>query len=263
MQNNRPFILLTNDDGIHAPGIKHLWKALGNFADIAIVAPSTEKSGSALSTTMFSPLHILPVKWENDTPAWSITGTPADCVKIATSVVLSKKPDFILSGINQGSNAGTTVLYSGTIGGVIEGIYKNIPGIAFSCEDFYEPNFSDVEKYIRPIVDHFIKNPLPSGSFLNVNFPCKSQKIKGFKMAVQGISAWQENPDIRKHPKGHNYCWTRGIWKIREDELKNSDVALLKEGYITAVPIQIQELTDHKIIASHKESFEEVFSNIL
>src|SRR3989338_2220579 len=146
----RPFLLITNDDGISAPGIKHLWQAVHEFADVAIVAPHVEKSGCGLSITWAKPLRIQPFVWDGDTPAWSVNGTPADCVKMACSVILEKRPQMVLSGVNRGSNAGRTVLYSGTIGGVIEGAYKNIPGIAFSFSDMNMPlpPLESTKKYI-------------------------------------------------------------------------------------------------------------------
>src|SRR5262249_46512385 len=150
----KPFLLITNDDGIHAPGIRHLWESVHAFADVAIVAPHTEKSGSGLSITWAKPLMIREVAWEKNTPAWTVNGTPADCVKMATSVLLKKRPDMVISGINRGSNAGRTVLYSGTIGGVIEGVLKQIPGIAFSFCDMDPPPLSVTKPYIFPLIQH-------------------------------------------------------------------------------------------------------------
>ena len=120
-------ILIINDDGIHAPGLIHLWKALVDLADVTIIAPAIEQSGVGLGITLRSPLHIESVAWNKGTPAWKISGTPADCVKMALSVILKTPPDLIVSGINRGSNSGRNVLYSGTVGGVIEGVLRNIP----------------------------------------------------------------------------------------------------------------------------------------
>ncbi len=239
----KPYLLITNDDGIGAPGIKHLWQAVHKKADVAIIAPHQEKSGSGLSITWTKPLHIRPFPWEKETPAWSLNGTPADCIKMALAVLLEKKPDMIISGVNKGSNAGRTVLYSGTIGGVIEGILKGIPGIAFSFSDAEEPPLSVTEKYIFPLIQHFLKNPLPYGTLLNVNFPyrCK-ERIQGIRMAKQGKSYWKEAPDRRVHPEGAPYYWLGGAWGSVEEE-PDSDVALLEEGYIAIVPIQVGELT--------------------
>lgn len=239
----RPFLLITNDDGIHASGIKHLWQAVHKFADVAIIAPHHEKSGSGLSITWMKPLHIRPYPWEGETPAWSLNGTPADCIKMALAVLLEKKPDMIISGINRGSNSGRTVLYSGTIGGVIEGVLKGIPGIAFSFSDFEDPPVAVTEKYIFPIIQHFLKNPLPHGTLLNVNFPVNTkERVRGVRIAKQGKSYWKEAPDRRLHPEGAPYYWLGGAWGS-VDEDPESDVALLEQGYIAVAPIHVGELT--------------------
>ncbi len=258
MENNKPLILISNDDGISAPGIKHLANSLAQDFSLAIVAPHGEKSGAGLSTTMIKPLHIHKVKWENNTPAWKVTGTPADSVKLALSVLLERKPDLIVSGINRGSNAGRNILYSGTVGCVIEGAFRNIPGIAFSCTDLEKPNYQRFEKYIPSIVNHFLENKPPYGSFINVTFPENNLEIKGFKMARQGQSRWFENPDKRTHPEGHNYYWLGGEW-LDHDEHDDSEIKYLNQGYITAAPIHVNELTDVEFLKKHKENFEKLF----
>jgi 5'-nucleotidase len=249
----RPFLLITNDDGIHAPGIKHLWQAVHDFADVAIVAPMVEKSGCGLSITWKKPLHIQPVAWENNTAAWALTGTPADCVKIALAGLLPRKPDMVISGINKGSNAGRTVLYSGTIGGVTEGTLKEIPGIAFSFCDQTQPPLDITKPYIAPLIQYFLKNPLTKGTLLNVNFPPDCEKgVKGLRMAKQGRSYWRESPDQRTHPEGATYYWLGGAWGPVEED-PESDVALLNQGYITASPIQVSELTCQQTLGKYRE----------
>jgi 5'-nucleotidase len=255
----RPFILITNDDGIHSLGLKHLWDAIRDFADVAIVAPYLEKSGSSVSITCSKPFEISEYAWEDATPAWSVNdGTPADCVKMALSVLLSQRPDLIVSGVNRGSNAGRTVLYSGTVGGVIEGVMRNIPGIAFSFFDFEFPALGSAKAYISAIVKHFLASPLPSGSFVNVNFPHRYEHgIKGIRMARQGRGYWIENPDRRHHPTGGTYYWLGGQWSKHEEEPDN-DIALLKKGYITIAPIQIGDLTDQQLLQKHQDSIKQI-----
>jgi 5'-nucleotidase len=257
----RPFILITNDDGIHAAGIKHVWEALFDFADLAIVAPLTEKSGSGLGTTLTKPLQPRAVIWEKETPAWSVNGTPGDCVKMALSVLLKRKPDLIVSGVNRGSNAGRTIYYSGTVGAVIEGTLRKIPGIALSFQDFAVPILGTMSKHISSLVQHFLKHPLPLNSFLNVTFNSKcEEKIEGFRMARQGQGYWIENTEERIHPEGVPYYWLGGRWSHHEEH-PESDVALLKEGYLTAVPIHIGELTDHLLLDQHRDSIQNLFQN--
>lgn len=257
----KPKILITNDDGIHAEGLWYLWRALHEKADISIVAPAGQKSGVGLGLTLHKPITINPVKWEQTTPAWQVNGTPADCVRFGLRIVLTEKPDLIVSGINRGSNAGRNVLYSGTIGGVIEGAMKGIPGIAFSSVDYKTPRYELIEPYIYPIVQHFFEHPLVPGTILNVNFPSQFDHFKGIKLARQGQSQWVEAPDQRTHPGpgGEPYYWHGGQWS-QHDEHEESDVALLNQGYITAVPIHVHELTDHGFLRDRKVHFEDYFS---
>ena len=257
----RPYLLITNDDGIHAPGIKHLWQSVHEYAETAIVAPLFEKSGSGLSITWGKPLMIQSVHWEGNAPAWSINGTPADCVKMALAVLLERRPQLIISGINRGSNAGRTVLYSGTIGGVIEGAMKGIPGIAFSYSDYDSiPSVDVTKKFIFPLIQYFINHPLPPGTILNVNFPYASKEIKGVRIAMQGKGHWSEQPDKRIHPDGLPYYWLGGCWRSFEEE-PESDVALLEQGYITAVPLQIDQLTHPEVFSTHKEAIARKFDH--
>ncbi len=255
----RPFILITNDDGIQALGIKHLWHAIRDFADVAIVAPYSEKSGSSISFTWTKPLDISEYAWEDATPAWTVNdGTPADCVKMAMSVLLTRRPHLIVSGVNRGSNAGRTVLYSGTIGGVIEGVMRNIPGIAFSFSDTNFPALGTAKSTISAIVKHFLASPLPFGSFMNVNFPSKfEQGVKGIRMARQGRSYWIENPDKRRHPGGSTYYWLGGQWE-KHEEATDSDIALLQQGYVTIAPIHVGDLTDQQLLQKHSDSIQQI-----
>ena len=255
----KPTVLLTNDDGIRAPGLKHLWNALKEHCNIYIFAPATEKSGVGASVTLRDPLHITPVQWEENTPAWQVTGTPADCVRMASSVILKKQPDLVLSGINKGANSGRNLLYSGTVGGVIDGVMRGIPGIAFSCEDFENPNYHCFESEIISLVQYHLEFPLPQGSFLNVNFPSSHKaEHKGFRFARQGLGYYKEKPQQGTHPDGWDYYWMGGDW-AEEEEHEESDVHLLRQGYITVVPVYVQELTDLKVFHDRKEHFSCLF----
>jgi len=251
-------LLLINDDGINAPGLKHLWRSLKNDFDITIVAPAIEQSGVGLAITLRKPLQIENVEWENGTSAWKITGTPADCVKLALKAILKETPDLIVSGINRGSNSGRNVLYSGTVGGVIEGVLRNIPGVAFSCSNFDHPEYHIAEKHIYPVVSYLLDHPLPRGTFLNVNFPDHGGEIKGFKLARQGKGYWIDSPDERLHPEGRPYYWLGGKWHDHDEE-EDSDVFLLKQGFMAAVPIHVNELTDHDQLKQRKDVFETLF----
>jgi 5'-nucleotidase len=253
----RPLILITNDDGISAPGIKHLWQALKQHADLAIVAPAFEQSSVGLATTIRNPLHINQVSWADNAPAWSVSGTPADCIKLALSVILKNKPDLIVSGINRGTNAGRSVLYSGTVAGAIEAVFRGIPAIAFSCYDYTSPDYQAAGQCVPEIVRYVLQHSLPQGTLLNVNFPSQNLPLKGIQMARQGKGHWAENPDERAHPsEGNTYYWL-GAKFLEFSEEEEGDVYLLSQGYATAVPVHVGELTDHKAYAERKHHFDQ------
>ncbi len=258
MDNVKPKILLINDDGIEAPGLKHLWEALVDVAEVTIVAPKSEKSGVGMGITIRDPIHIEPVRWEKDTAAWRVSGTPADCVRMSLSVILDFKPDLIVSGINCGANSGRNIFYSGTIGGVIEGVLRNVPGIAFSCVDFVKPNYKLAQPLIYPLVKHFLEHPMPKGTMINVNFP-ETDTIQGIRLVKHGKGFWIEDPDKRTHPEGHSYFWHGGKWFEHEEDAE-SDVYLLKQGFATAVPLQVSELTDLNVLQQRQTQFNQIFS---
>lgn len=257
-------ILLSNDDGIDAPGLKSLWKALytADFADLFIVAPASEKSGSGVAITWNRPMLIKKVSWLKGTPAWSVDGTPADCIKLGTRVILDSAPDLIVSGVNAGSNAGRNVLHSGTVGAVIEGIFQGIPGVAFSCENGQEPNFHVAEKYIAAIIHYALEHPSPNGAFLNVNFPQIAQdKVKGFRLTRQGKGRWAEDPSLHLETDAGPSYWLGGKPSETTEE-EDCDIALLKQGYLTAVPIHVHELTDRNELENQRKTFENFFTSI-
>lgn len=254
----RPLILITNDDGVHASGIRHLYQSLCDTADIVVVAPATEQSASGLSITIRHPLRIEKLNW-SDTQGeiWSVNGTPADCVKIGLSVIMPQKPDLIVSGINRGSNAGRNVLYSGTVAAATEGVLQNIPSIALSMVDYFNPEYSIAKNYIPQLIDYTLQHPLPKGTLLNVNFPRNmSEQFKGLRFAKQGREYWLENPEEREHPaEGSAYYWL-GAKLAKFDEDIHSDVKWLSEGYATAVPIHVSDLTHHGHFENAKDHFE-------
>lgn len=258
----KPKILLTNDDGIFAPGLHSLWEALVGYADITIIAPDDDASGSGVGITLKNPLRIKEVPWEKGTSAWKVDGKPADCVKLALGALLTEKPDLIVSGINHGSNSGRTVFYSGTVGGVIEGALRRIPGIAFSYDDASVPDYQLVKKYVLSIVQHAMENSLPFGTILNVNFPESTKPLKGIKFARQGLGYWIDNPDKRTHPNENSpYFWLGGKWEPH-DEPADSDVLLLQQGFITVVPIRVDEMTHYGLIEDHRKTFETKFDHL-
>lgn len=262
MRTKRPFIVICNDDGIYAKGLKALWESLHKSAlfDLAIIAPSSERSGTGSAITWDKPILIEKIEWEEQCDAWAIGGTPADCIKMARTVILKKMPDLIVSGINAGSNAGRNILHSGTIGAVIEGVLRGIPGIAFSCENDKNPNFSIAQKHIVALTQYILAHPLPEGSFLNVNFPHNVvNDVKGFKMTKQGRGRWVEDPSLHMETARGSTYWLGGKPEERTED-PEGDIAFLREGYITAVPIHIHELTDKATLKERQIAFSDFFT---
>jgi len=248
-----PKILITNDDGIFAPGIQALWEALRGHADVTIVAPSSQKSGVGAAITIRQPLRVEAIDKFEGTKAWSVGGTPADCVKMALGVLMDSPPDLVVSGINQGSNAARSVLCSGTVGGAIEATMHAIPGIAFSCYEFHTPNYEAAASFTVPIVDYILKHPLKEGVLLNVNFPCLHAPYKGIKWALQGRQYWVDKPI-----QDGDHFWIESK-ELKFEEHAESDIAYLEKGYVTATPIKVTELTCHDHYKARKTHFESFF----
>lgn len=260
MKENLPKVLITNDDGIFAPGIRSLYEGLKDVAEVIIVAPAIEQSGMGLAISARSPLIVEKVYWDEGVSAYSVTGTPADCVKMALHTVLEEAPDFVISGINRGSNAGRNVLYSGTVGGAIEAALRKIPSMALSCVDFIQPDYAIAKKYVSVLMKYLMAHPLPHGTLLNVNFPTREEgMMKGLRLGRQGRSYYKENPDKRLHPDGKHYYWLGGQQAEFEDEPSDSDISLLREGYAAAVPIYIDELTHHTELEGRRTHFQTFF----
>lgn len=260
MSYRKPRILISNDDGVHAPGIKCLWEALKEIADLTVVAPQNEQSATSLSITLRSPLRVERVNWNDHANVWSVNGTPSDSVKLGLKVVLKTPPDLVVSGINRGSNAGRNVLYSGTVAAAIESVLNGIPSIAFSCEDYWETDYSPAKVHVPKIVSHILEHPLPKGTLLNVNFPSKEANgVKGYKMTRQGREYVIDDPIERAHPaEGHVYYWLGGKRAVFEEN-EDSDISWLKKGYVTAVPIHIDELTDYRHLDATRHRFESLY----
>lgn len=254
-----PRVLLTNDDGIEASGLYSLWESLADIAQVSIVAPEQEQSSTSLAITVRSPLHVRKKSWCNEqTEAWSVSGTPADCIKMALSTLLKERPHFVVSGINRGSNAGRNVLYSGTVAGAIESILQGIPSLAVSCVDYHSPDYHSTKEHLITLVRYFFQYPPPEGTLMNVNFPSKARGVRGLRLARQGKSFWKENPEKREHPEGAVYYWL-GAKEVVFQEDEDSDIYLLDQGYATVVPIHVNELTDNKLFEERRESFKQFF----
>ena len=246
--NKKPIILVTNDDGITAPGIRALIHAMNPLGDVYVVAPNKPQSGVGHAITMDTVLYCDSVKIDNgNQKEWQCSGTPVDCVKLAIHEILPKKPDICVSGINHGSNSSINVMYSGTISAVIEASIEGIPSVGFSLLDFdWNANFEPSKKYIYKIVKKVLYNPIPKKIIsLNVNIPkLEEKKIKGIKICRQANSKWEEGFEKRSNPKKRTYYWLVGNFVSSGKEEINTDEWALKNGYISIVPIQF-DLTNY------------------
>jgi 5'-nucleotidase len=240
-------ILITNDDGITAPGIRALVEAVQDLAEIIVVAPDRPQSGMGHAITIGEPLRMNEVNIFEGVKAYQTTGTPADCVKLAKSVVLHRKPDLCISGINHGSNASINILYSGTMSAAMEAALEGIPAIGFSLLDFsHHADFSLAKQVAHILSKKVLEEGLPPHTLLNVNIPkCTIQEHKGMKICKQGNGSWNENFDTRKDPRGVEYHWMVGSF-VHKDQDADSDINVLDQNYTSIVPIQY-DLTHYKL----------------
>ncbi|QSS96134.1 5'/3'-nucleotidase SurE [Psychroflexus sp. ALD_RP9] len=246
--NKRPLILVTNDDGITAPGIRHLISIMKTLGEVVVVAPDRPQSGMGHAITISDNLYCDPVTIDkySEIKEYSCSGTPADCVKIGTQEILDRQPDLLVSGINHGSNASVNVIYSGTMSAAVEAGIEGIPAIGFSLLDYsMEADFKPTTKFVKRITQQVLAHGLPEGCVLNVNFPvAESSEIKGIKVCRQAKAHWQEQFDKRSNPQGRDYYWLSGEF-INNDKGENTDIEALEQNYVSVVPVQF-DLTAHR-----------------
>ncbi|MRI62786.1 5'/3'-nucleotidase SurE [Ornithobacterium rhinotracheale] len=250
----KPLILVTNDDGITAPGIRKLIQIAKKIGEVYVVAPNSPQSGMGHAITINTTLHLEEMKLKGGAAhEWACSGTPVDCVKLGIDKVLPKKPDLCLSGINHGSNSSINVIYSGTMSAAVEAAIEGVPAIGFSLCDFsYHADFDAAEDYISQIIQQALENKLPSGVVLNVNIPKASkEEIKGIKICRQAKAKWDEEFEERQDPRGQNYYWLTGEFK-NMDEGTDTDEWALANNYISIVPVQF-DLTAYRYISALNE----------
>ncbi|MEP7323434.1 MAG: 5'/3'-nucleotidase SurE [Saprospiraceae bacterium] len=250
---SRPLILLTNDDGLFAPGIRALANIASDFGEVVIVAPDSPQSGQGHAVTLERPLRINRAHTFGLTEAYECTGTPVDCVKLAKHLVLKdRKVDLCLSGINHGANSSINILYSGTMSAAMEASIEGIDSIGFSLLDFsFEADFTASEDYVRAIIKKTLEQGLHPTSLLNVNIPkLKKEELKGIKVCRQAEGRWIEEFVEGKDPRGQKYYWLSGKF-VTEDDREGTDEWALKNGYISIVPSG-HNLTKHEAIVPLK-----------
>ncbi len=247
--SDKPLILVTNDDGISAPGIRNLIAAVKHLGDVVIVAPDSPQSAMGHAVTISKPLRLERTPIYEPLLAYQCSGTPADCVKIAVDKVLHRKPDLLVSGINHGSNSSINILYSGTMSAAVEGAIEGIPSVGFSLCDFsIDADFSLAGKIAVNVAENILKNGLPQGVLLNVNIPkIGEEEFKGVKICRQALAKWEEDFDERKDPTGKSYYWLTGKF-VNFDKGEDTDEWALANGFASIVPVQF-DLTAHNAIS--------------
>ncbi|MDQ3190995.1 MAG: 5'/3'-nucleotidase SurE [Bacteroidota bacterium] len=245
---NKPLILVTNDDGINAPGIRALIEIVRPFGEVVVVAPDKPQSGMGHAITINNTLRVNHINTEENYQEHSCSGTPVDCVKLAVKKIMHRKPDLLVSGINHGYNSSINVIYSGTMSAAIEGALENIPSIGFSLGNHsIEADFSAAKKYAEIIIETALKSKMPDKICLNVNFPpIEYQEINGIKICRQSDANWDENFDERLDPSGNKYYWLTGVFK-NYDKGEDTDLWALTNNFVSIVPVQY-DLTAHKAI---------------
>jgi 5'-nucleotidase len=248
---SKPLILVTNDDGITAPGLRALVRYMKEIGDVVVVAPDSPQSGKGHAITLDTALYAKKMKIDLANGAneeYSCSGTPADCVKMALQELLDRKPDICVSGINHGSNSSINVVYSGTMSAAIEAGIEGIPAIGFSlCDYSWNADFEQAGESIKKIVREALSNGIPQGVVLNVNIPKLAEKdFKGIKICRQARANWKEKFDKRTNPMGKDYYWLTGEFELL-DKGEDTDEWALANGYISIVPTQF-DLTAHHAI---------------
>lgn len=241
-----PVILITNDDGVTAPGIRNLVLAVKDLGKIVVVAPDKPQSGMGHAITIGQPLRLHKVdSIIEDVETWSCTGTPVDCVKLAVDKVLHSKPDICLSGINHGANHSINVIYSGTMSAAVEAAIESIPSAGFSLLDYsIEADFTGARKYVRIIVEKMLKTKMDKHTVLNVNIPSVHEELlKGYKICKQAYAKYEEDFIERNDPNGRQYYWLTGEF-VNFDKGKDTDVWALANNYVSIVPVQF-DLTNY------------------
>ena len=246
-KKEEPIILITNDDGITAPGIKALVEAARPLGKVVVVAPDKPQSGMGHAITIGTPLRMNKVEMFDEIEAWQTSGTPVDCVKLAVDKILHRKPDICLSGINHGANHSINVIYSGTMSAAMEASIESIPSIGFSLLDYrFEADFSAATYYANQIIKTVLNNKFDKHLLLNVNFPSIPKKeVKGIKICKQAYAKYVEDFDERLDPHGKKYYWLTGEF-VNFDKSKDTDVWALQNNYVSVVPVQF-DLTNYTL----------------
>ncbi len=254
MEQNNPLILITNDDGINARGVFYLAEAVKEMGEVYIVAPDAAQSGQSSAMSMKTPLRITEYPERGGIKVYSVNGTPVDCVKLALHTIVPRRPDLLLSGINHGSNAGNNIIYSGTMGAVLETCMLGIPSIGYSyLSHSPEADFTNTLPFLKSITQRVIEQGLPADICLNVNFP--KGEIKGAKVVRAARGYWTEEYANYVDPQGKPFYLLTGNFKNAEPEAEDTDYYWLDRGYASIVPARPDQ-SAMDVIEEFKTRFE-------
>lgn len=251
-----PLILVTNDDGITAPGLRTLIEIVRPLGRVVVVAPDRPQSGTAHAVTINIPLRLETIVKEPQYEEYSCSGTPADCVKLAYKVILKRRPDILVSGINHGSNSSINIIYSGTMAAVFEGAMAGVPSIGFSLLNYsVEADFNPSRKFVGGIIANVLQDGLPEGICLNVNIPSvPEEQINGIRVCRQAAGTWLEDFDIRHDPGGRPYYWLKGVF-ARTGNGNDTDEWALDHKYVSMVPVHFDFTAHHSIETLREREF--------
>ena len=239
MEIKRPLLLISNDDGYQAKGIRELVKMLSDYGDILVCAPDSARSGYACAFSCTTPLTLTLQEKRPGVEVWSCNGTPVDCVKMALAELCPRRPDMVIGGINHGDHGSVNTHYSGTMGVVLEGCMKYIPSVAFSlCDHRDDADFEPLRPLIRQVTERVLRDGLPQGVCLNVNFPLV-ETFKGVRVCRMAKGTWGNEVTKCHHPRGYDYWWMVGTYTNDEPESEDTDNWALNHGYVAITPTQI------------------------
>ncbi len=247
----KPLILVSNDDGIDAPGLEALARELKKIGTVVVVAPERQQSAVGHAITMNYPLRATRFKKNGTFFGYAVEGTPADCVKLATRALLSREPDLLISGVNHGSNTAINIIYSGTVSAATEGTVLGIPSIAVSLTTYGKADFRFASRFARRLGSLVLRHGLPEGTLLNVNVPAIPYgKIRGARITRQGKTRWDDTYDVRIDPNEKEYYWLTGKLEIIDHSADTDEIAV-REGYVSITPVQY-DLTDYRFLEKLK-----------
>ena len=251
MTKKRPLILVTNDDGIHAKGLRELVEVMKLFGEVDVISSEVSMSGKACGITVDKPLRATPVERIHDVPVYKSNGTPVDSVKLSFNNLLDRTPDFVVSGINHGANSSISVIYSGTMGAAIEGCLHGVPSMGFSLDDFSpDADFTNAKIVVARVFRSVLENGIVPYTCLNVNIPRGNPN--GIKICRQTHGKWVEEFESRVDPHGREYHWLSGYFKNFEEDSIETDIYALKNNFVSIVPVRV-DMTCYKTLEKLKD----------